>query len=79
MLLGEEAAQVCEGLPPENVADFVTRRAKDIGQLILVGERMQEVGGEDLAYAPGLDQGLEMALEASSQSDIILSCVKCFR
>ncbi|MDY0386874.1 MAG: coenzyme F430 synthase [Methanolobus sp.] len=79
MLLGEEAAQVCEGLPPENVADFVTRRAKDIGQLILVGERMQEVGGENLAYASGLDQGLEMALAASSQSDIILSCVKCFR
>lgn len=79
MVLGEEAAQVCEGLPPEKVSEFVIRRAKDIGKLILVGERMQGMGGENVAYAPGLEEGLEMALEVSSQSDIILSCVKCFR
>lgn len=79
MVLGEEAAQVCEGLPPENVSEFATRRGGDIGQLILVGERMQVVEGMNLLYASGLEEGLNMALEVSSQSDIILSCVKCFR
>ncbi|WP_342304493.1 coenzyme F430 synthase [Methanolobus sp. ZRKC5] len=79
MVLGEEAAQVCEGLPPEKVSEFVMRRGNDIGQLILVGERMQGIGGVNVAYAPGIGEGLETALEVSSQSDIILSCVKCFR
>ncbi|WMW21064.1 coenzyme F430 synthase [Methanolobus mangrovi] len=79
MVLGEEAAQVCEGLPPENVSEFVSRRGKDIGQLILVGERMQDIDENNVVYACGLEEGLSMALEASSKSDIILSCVKCFR
>jgi UDP-N-acetylmuramyl pentapeptide synthase len=79
MVLGEEAAQVCEGLPPDNVSEFVSRRGMDIGQLILVGERMQGIDGENVVYAPGLEEGLSMALESSSKSDIILSCVKCFR
>ncbi len=79
MVLGEEAAQVCEGLPPEKVSELVIRRGKDIGQLILVGERIQGMGGGHAVYASGLDEGLAMALEVSLQRDIILSCVKCFR
>jgi UDP-N-acetylmuramyl pentapeptide synthase len=79
MVLGEEAAQVCEGLPPGNVSEFVSRRGTDIGQLILVGERMRGIAEKNVVYAPGLEEGLSMALEASSKDDIILSCVKCFR
>jgi UDP-N-acetylmuramyl pentapeptide synthase len=79
MVLGEEAAQVCEGLPPENVEELVIRRCGDIGQLILVGDRMQKISAGNVSYASGLEQGLEMAINFSSPDDIILSCVKCFR
>ncbi|WP_094226902.1 coenzyme F430 synthase [Methanolobus psychrotolerans] len=79
LVLGEEAAQVCEGLPPEDVSEFVRRRGADIGQLVLVGERMRELDQDNVVFAPGLEVGLKMALEVSSQKDIILSCVKCFR
>ncbi|MDG6243544.1 MAG: coenzyme F430 synthase [Methanolobus sp.] len=79
MVLGEEAAQVCEGLPPENVEYFLSRRCEDIGQLILVGQRMQKISLGNVTYASGLEQGLEMAICFSSPNDIILSCVKCFR
>ncbi|WP_406657966.1 coenzyme F430 synthase [Methanolobus sp. ZRKC2] len=79
MVLGEEAAQVCEGLPPENVAEFVERRIKDIDVLILVGERMRAVTPENMIYASHLEEGLEQAFRISSEDDLILSCVKCFR
>jgi len=79
MILGEEAAQVCEGLPPEQVLDFAQRRSADLSGLILVGERMQDIGNGNFIYASGIEQGLEIAKEIASQKDIILSCVKCFR
>ncbi|MBN2111316.1 MAG: coenzyme F430 synthase [Methanosarcinaceae archaeon] len=79
MVLGEEAAQVCEGLPPEGVEDFVGRRIGDIDTLILVGERMRSVMSEGVLYAPHLAGGLEEAFRLSSEDDLILSCVKCFR
>ncbi|TQD27687.1 coenzyme F430 synthase [Methanolobus vulcani] len=79
MVLGEEAAQVCEGLPPEQVSEFVMRRSDELSRLILVGERMQDIGNDNYTYASGLEEGLEMATEMASEKDIILSCVKCFR
>ncbi len=79
MVLGEEAEQVCEGLSPEDVSGFVKRRGKDISRIILVGARMKGRGSENTLYAPGLDEGLKKASDISSENDIILSCVKCFR
>lgn len=79
MVLGEEAAQVCEGLPPEKVAEFVGRRIGDIDVLIFVGERMRSVTSEGVLYASHLDEGLQQAFELSSEGDLVLSCVKCFR
>lgn len=79
MVLGEEAAQVCEGLPPENVAEFVGRRIGDIDVLILVGDRMRSVTHERILYATHLEDGLEQAFSLSSEGDLVLSCVKCFR
>jgi len=79
MVLGEEAAQVCEGLPPEDVADLVSRRIEDIDSLILVGERMQSVQHAKIIHLSHLEEGLEHALDLSSKGDLILSCVKCFR
>ncbi|MDK2825600.1 MAG: coenzyme synthetase [Methanolobus sp.] len=79
MVLGEEAAQVCEGLPPEHVSEFVKRCIDDLSTLILVGERMQNVENGKFICANGLEEGLEMARGIASEKDIILSCVKCFR
>ncbi len=79
MVLGEEAEQVCEGLPPEDVQDFAKRRISDIDELILVGERMRSIISKKAIYSAGLDEGLEKAMDLSSKGDLIISCVKCFR
>jgi UDP-N-acetylmuramyl pentapeptide synthase len=79
MVLGEEAAQVCEGLPPEKVAEFVGRRIGDIDHLILVGERMKNIRHEGISHALHLEDGLECAMGMSGTGDLVLSCVKCFR
>ncbi|MDW7732640.1 MAG: coenzyme F430 synthase [Methanolobus sp.] len=79
MVLGEEAAQVCEGLPPEKVAEFAGRRIGDIDVLILVGERMRSVTPEGVLHTSHLEEGLEQAFKLSSEDDLVLSCVKCFR
>lgn len=79
MVLGEEAAQVCEGLPPENVADLSKRRIDDIHHLILIGNRMRNIMHEKIAHADNMEQGLGMAMQVSMKGDIVISCVKCFR
>lgn len=79
MVLGEEAAQVCEGLPPEKVAEFIGRRIGDIDRLILVGERMKDIRHARIRYAANLEDGLEQAMDMSEKGDLVLSCVKCFR
>ena len=51
LVLGEEASQVCEGLPPASVQKFVEKSGTKCGQIILVGERMQEVTAKNASYA----------------------------
>ncbi|MCL7410863.1 MAG: coenzyme F430 synthase [Methanosarcinaceae archaeon] len=79
MVLGEEAAQVCEGLPPEDVSGFLLQQGKNIDELVLVGERMHAVKYENAHYADSLTQGLTVASGIAGANDLILSCVKCFR
>lgn len=83
MVLGEEAAQVCEGLPPEDVADMLRSRLQDMDELILVGERMKPLATGNIHYAESFDMGKTRAMEfARKKSDdkvIIALCVKCFR
>jgi UDP-N-acetylmuramyl pentapeptide synthase len=79
MVLGEEAEQVCEGLLPEDVLEFVNRRMSDIDELILVGDRMKYLFPKVAKLSSSLDSGLKQALVLSSKGDLILSCVKCFR
>ena len=79
MVLGEEAAQVCEGLPPEDVSGFLRREGKNIDELVLVGERMRAIKHKDAHYADSLSQGLSVASEIADSDDLILSSVKCFR
>ncbi len=79
MVLGEEAAQVCEGLPPEDVSGFLQQQGKNIDELILVGERMRAVKHKNTHYADSLSLGLSVASGIAGTDDLILSCVKCFR
>ncbi|HHV22994.1 MAG: coenzyme F430 synthase [Methanosarcina sp.] len=79
LVLGEEASQVCEGLPPESVQDFLEKLGTKCRQVILVGERMKAVTGKNVSYARNLPGGLSKALESAGDNDIILSSVKCFR
>jgi UDP-N-acetylmuramyl pentapeptide synthase len=79
MILGEEAAQVCEGLPPEDVSRFVEQQGSNIGELILVGDRMRAVEYKNAHYAGTLNEGLRLAEEITAPYDLILSCVKSFR
>ncbi|MFY1111540.1 MAG: coenzyme F430 synthase [Methanosarcinaceae archaeon] len=79
IVLGEEAAQVCEGLPPEAVQVFVEKYGKKFEHIVLVGERMRDIKAGNVAYAASLPEGLSEASKLAGKADIIISSVKCFR
>ncbi len=81
MVLGEEAKEVCEGLDPSCVDQFIRKHLDELSALVLVGERMKPLvnPGKNLHYAGNLAAGIELAKKLTHEKDIILSCVKCFR
>jgi len=79
MVLGEEAKEVCEGLPPADVKRFIDKHMYELTALVLVGERMKPLIANNIYYADDLKKGLELAKGLTRENDIILSCVKCFR
>lgn len=81
MVLGEEAKEVCEGLDPSGVEQFIQKHLDEIGALVLVGERMKPLvnAENNIHYARNLADGIELAKKLTDEKDIILSCVKCFR
>lgn len=79
LALGEEAKQVCEGLNPEDVSTFTIEHGSDVNDIILVGERMECISGNNIHHADSLDRAIEMAESLTKENDIIISCVKCFR
>ncbi|WP_440956323.1 coenzyme F430 synthase [Methanosarcina sp. Mfa9] len=79
IVLGEEAAQVCEGLPPEAVQGFVEKYGKKFERIVLVGERMRAIKAGNVTYAASLPEGLSEASKLAGKADIIISSVKCFR
>ncbi|HEY9206238.1 MAG TPA: coenzyme F430 synthase [Candidatus Methanoperedens sp.] len=79
MVLGEEAKEVCEGLPPDDVTRFIDKHMDELQALILVGGRMRPLVANNIYYADNLKSGLEIAQDLTREKDIILSCVKCFR
>jgi UDP-N-acetylmuramyl pentapeptide synthase len=79
LALGEEAKQVCEGLDPEDVSTFTIEHGSDVNDIILVGERMECISGNNIHHADSLDRAIEMAESLTKENDIIISCVKCFR
>ncbi|MCL7415940.1 MAG: coenzyme F430 synthase [ANME-2 cluster archaeon] len=79
LILGEEAQQVCEGLDPTDAGTFVYERGDELDTIILVGERMHSIHGENIHTADSLNSAIEMAESLTNEDDIIISCVKCFR
>jgi UDP-N-acetylmuramyl pentapeptide synthase len=83
MVLGEEAKEVCEGLAPAGVEQFIKNHINELGALVLVGERMKPLARDTkdakMYYAGDLPGGIELAKSLTNEKDIILSCVKCFR
>ena len=79
LALGEEAKQVCEGLDPGDVSTFTIEHGSDVDDIILVGERMEGISGNNIHHADSLDRAIEMAESLTKENDIIISCIKCFR
>lgn len=81
MVLGEEAREVCEGLDPSGVVQFIHKHLNELGALVLVGERMKPLVNTEnnIYYADDLSSGIELAKKLTQEKDTILSCVKCFR
>ncbi len=79
LVVGEEAATVCEGMDIFGLIDLLRLRRDEIDLLILVGERMlpwaQKLGAKT---APNLEAGRSLAKQAR-ELDRLLLCVKCFR
>lgn len=78
VVVGEDAKTVCEGMDILKLADLLRQRRAEMTQLILVGERLEQLAKELRAdTAKNLTEGLEKARACGSER--LLSCVKCFR
>jgi len=78
MVVGEDARTVCEGMDIPLLAELLRERRAEIGELILVGERLRPLAAQlGAKTAKDLSEGLEKA-ELSSPKRL-LCAVKCFR
>jgi UDP-N-acetylmuramyl pentapeptide synthase len=78
LVVGEEAATVCEGIDVEGLVDLLRRRRVEIEKLVLVGRRLEPWAGElGAATAKDLASGARLA-RADGLEELVL-CVKCFR
>ncbi len=80
LVVGEEAATVCEGMDVPSLIDLLDRRRREIDLLILVGERLAPYAPRLSAEtAPDLEAALARAKPLLERGDRLVSCVKCFR
>ena len=78
VVVGEDAQTVCEGLDIPLLSDLLRERRSEIGELILVGERLRPLAEElGAGTAENREVGLEKA--QSTRPRRLLSAVKCFR
>ncbi len=84
MILGEQARQVCEGLDPEKVKEFLKDRHEELSGICLIGERMRDTGIEKMFNGPvyledDMDRAMSHAYNNTQSGDLIISSVKSFR
>jgi UDP-N-acetylmuramyl pentapeptide synthase len=79
LIIGEHAAQVCEGFPAQNVQILLSEYKPFLDHVILIGKRMENLSSQNIIHRKNLQEGLECALSLTDSGDTIISCVKCFR
>lgn len=80
LVVGEDAATVCEGMDIPSLIELLRLRRKEIRSLVLVGERLQPWSEElEAKIAADLADGKKTALVQGAGIDRLLLCVKCFR
>jgi len=79
IIIGEEASQVCEGLPPKTVRAFLAEHEAKFEKILLVGKRMQPIKTKKTLYVASLSEGLLKVSQLAGEKDLVISCVKCFR
>jgi hypothetical protein len=78
LVLGEEASQVCEGLPPASVQGFIENSEQNAGISYLSERGCGQLLLKTLLMQAAFGRAIE-ASELAGTGDIILSSVKCFR
>ncbi|RZN34075.1 MAG: coenzyme F430 synthase [Methanosarcinales archaeon] len=74
LIIGIEEYNVCEGLDSGRVIELITENREFVTDVITVG-----VNTDFAQEVPGLDKGMELAMDITRAGDLIISCVKCFR
>ncbi len=78
LVVGEDAQTVCEGLDIPLLTELLRERRSEIGELILVGERLRPLAADlGAKMAKNREDGLEMAQFSCPKR--LLGAVKCFR
>jgi len=74
LIIGIEEYNVCEGLDSGRVIELIVRNRDFVNDIITVG-----VNTDFAQEVPGLDRGMNLAMDMTRAGDLIISCVKCFR
>ncbi len=74
LIIGIEEYNVCEGLDSGKVIELIARNRDFVNDVITVG-----VNTDFAQEVPGLDVGMDLAMDMTRAGDTIISCVKCFR
>ncbi len=74
LIIGIEEYNVCEGLDSGRVIELITENMNFVDDVITVG-----VNTDFAQEVPGLDVGMDLAMDMTRAGDLIISCVKCFR
>ncbi|MCK4459605.1 MAG: hypothetical protein KAT13_02240, partial [Methanosarcinales archaeon] len=74
LIIGIEEYNVCEGLDSRRAIELIARNRDFVDDFITVG-----VNTDFTQEVPGLDAGMDLAMDMTEAGDLIISCVKCFR
>ncbi|MEA1907664.1 MAG: coenzyme F430 synthase [Euryarchaeota archaeon] len=74
LIIGIEEYNVCEGLDSGRVIELITENRDFVNEVITVG-----INTDFAQEVPGLDEGMDLAMDMTRAGDLIISCVKCFR
>ena len=74
LIIGIEEYNVCEGLDSRRAIELIARNRDFVDDFITVS-----INTDFAQEVPGLDGGMDLAMDMTEAGDLIISCVKCFR